>query len=279
MIQEILHSIGWKKAKYSHVGGGDINDAYHIIYEERSYFLKINDRHKFPDMLLLEAKGLKLLRDNGSLQVPNVISCGTTEKYQYMALEWIERTHPKPDFWWEFGRSVAEMHRVTNPFFGLDHDNYIGSLQQQNKHNTSWPDFFATRRILPLVERLYNRADISKVMLQQADQFCNRVKEIFPEEVPALLHGDLWRGNFMSGKKGQVAIYDPAVYFGHREMEIGMTKLFDGFHDEFFHAYNETLPLESGWEKRVKYSQTYPLLVHAVLFGGHYIEEAFNAMK
>ena len=101
----------------------------------------------------------------------------------------------------------------------------------------------------------------------------------FPIEPPALLHGDLWSGNFLISSNGQAAIYDPAVYYGHREMDIGMTKLFGGFDQRFYDAYNATYPLEKDWEKRLQVTQLYPLLVHAVLFGGHYISQVREIIK
>jgi fructosamine-3-kinase len=96
----------------------------------------------------------------------------------------------------------------------------------------------------------------------------------FPTESPSILHGDLWSGNFLISSNGHVALIDPAVYCGHREMDIGMTKLFGGFNEKFYDSYNETFSLESGWRDRLALTQLYPILVHSVLFGGHYIERA-----
>jgi fructosamine-3-kinase len=115
----------------------------------------------------------------------------------------------------------------------------------------------------------------SSVDIQNADALCRKLENMFPVEPPALLHGDLWSGNFMPVKSagGSVtpAVYDPAVYFGHREMDIGMTLLFGGFDMRFYDAYNSLYPLEKDWNSRVPLTQLYPLLVHAVLFGGGYV--------
>ena len=112
-----------------------------------------------------------------------------------------------------------------------------------------------------------------------AESLCNRFEQIFPKEPPALLHGDLWGGNYLIDSSGEVAIYDPAVYYGHREMDIGMARLFGGFDPRFYDQYNNTYPLENGWERRVGVTQLYPLLVHAILFGGHYINQARKIVK
>ena len=75
----------------------------------------------------------------------------------------------------------------------------------------------------------------------------------------------------MASATDEPILIDPAVYYGHREMDLAMTRLFGGFGEEFYRAYHETYPLEKGWEQRVPIAQLYPLLVHAVLFGGHYV--------
>ena len=107
-----------------------------------------------------------------------------------------------------------------------------------------------------------------------AETFCKQLNHLFPSEPPSLLHGDLWSGNYMISSAGYAAIYDPAVYFGHREMDIGMTKLFGGFEQRFYSAYQEAYPMEKNWMQRLPLTQLYPLLVHAVLFGGHYVSSS-----
>ena len=132
---------------------------------------------------------------------------------------------------------------------------------------------------MPLVKTLFDSGRFSLKDVDNANSFCKNLREIFPAESPSLLHGDLWGGNFLITAPGKAAIFDPAVYFGHREMDIGMTKLFGGFDQRFYDAYNEIYPLEKGWEKRLPLTQLYPLLVHAVLFRGHYISQARAIIK
>ena len=129
------------------------------------------------------------------------------------------------------------------------------------------------------MKKLFDAGDFSATDIRDADLFCNNLKTIFPSEPPSLLHGDLWAGNYMIISSGYAAIFDPAVYCGHREMDIGMTKLFGGFDQRFYDAYNETYPLEKQWQKRLPITQLYPLLVHAVLFGGHYISNVKDIVK
>jgi fructosamine-3-kinase len=165
------------------------------------------------------------------------------------------------------------MHKQPQEYFGSNEDNYIGSLEQDNDPHDEWHSFYTECRIRPLVKKLFDAGDFSATDIRDADIFCHKLKTIFPGEPPSFLHGDLWAGNYMITSSGYASIFDPAVYCGHREMDIGMTKLFGGFDQRFYEAYNEIYPLEKEWEKRLPITQLYPLLVHAVLFDGHYISE------
>jgi fructosamine-3-kinase len=171
------------------------------------------------------------------------------------------------------------MHRQTNDKFGLDHDNYIGSLNQSNKFHSTWAEFFIEERLMPQLKIAFDNKIIQRSFTRLADQLFPRLHNLCPVERPALLHGDLWSGNFMPTQDGSPCIYDPAVYYGHREMDIAMTKLFGGFDDNFYDAYNENFPLEKEWLKRVDLCNLYPLLVHVNLFGGSYIRQAETTLK
>jgi fructosamine-3-kinase len=122
-------------------------------------------------------------------------------------------------------------------------------------------------------EKAIDAGDLSATDIRDADLFCNNLRTILPIEAPSFLHGDLWAGNYMITSSGYAAIFDPAVYCGHREMDIGMTKLFGGFDQGFMMHIMKLIPLKMDGKKRLPITQLYPLLVHAVLFGGHYISE------
>jgi fructosamine-3-kinase len=116
-------------------------------------------------------------------------------------------------------------------------------------------------------------------MTEQFERFFIRLPDIFPEEPASLVHGDLWSGNYMTGAGGQAVIIDPAVYYGHREMDIGMSRLFGGFAAGFYESYNHEYPLASGWLERVELCNLYPLMVHVNLFGGSYVNSVKNILR
>ena len=259
--------------RFEQVQGGDINKAYGLSTSTGKYFLKVNDKNEYPLLFERETKGLDKLRQHCTLIVPEVIKHGSCDAQQYLLLEWLEKGVPKKDMWEKFGQGLALMHKQPQEYYGLDQDNYIGSLRQINDQHSEWHLFYTECRIMSLVKSLFYSKIFSSKDLNTAETFCFKLKNIFPPEPAALLHGDLWAGNYLISASGYAAIYDPAVYFGHREMDIGMTKLFGRFDRRFYEAYNETYPLEEGWEKRLPITQLYPLLVHAVLFGGHYVSD------
>jgi protein-ribulosamine 3-kinase len=279
-LQSILDDLGLTITRYEQVHGGDINLSYCLYTKDGKFFLKVNQTMLYPAMFEKEAGGLKALAENTSIiKVPRVIKWGLAGKGQYLLLEWIENGKPGKDSMERFGSALADIHHRSQPYFGWQEDNYIGSLQQDNTKYESWHLFYTECRIMPLVQWLFNAGGFSKQDIVDAESFCRKLSHLFPQEPASLLHGDLWAGNFMITSTGDAAMYDPAVYYGHREMDIGMTKLFGGFDPIFYDGYNTMYPLEKGWPQRLPLTQLYPLLVHAVLFGGNYVNSAREIMK
>lgn len=255
------------------LGGGCINPAVALETNSKNYFLKYNSAQKHPGMFEAEVKGLALLRSTGALYIPSVIHCGEASGDAFILMELVEQGRPAATFWTDFGSSLARMHKITRSQFGLDHDNYIGSLQQSNREHSTWAEFFMNERIEPQLRLARDAGKINAPVIAHFDSLFIKLGEIFPAEPPALLHGDLWSGNYMRSPQGKACIYDPAVYFGHREMDIAMTKLFGGFTEDFYTGYNNELPLEKGWKQRIDICNLYSLLVHVNLFGGGYVND------
>lgn len=281
-IKAICNINGLTYENHRMVSGGDINAAFAVNTMRGSYFLKLNSASKYPLMFQRETEGLAVLQKASLLKVPKVIATGERETHQYLLLELLQKAAPSGDFWDQFAGGLAQLHRYNHTYSGWHSSNYIGSLVQQNNFNASWSEFYATQRIIPLVKTLLNRGALEMKDVKAAEKLCNNFQHIFPNESPALLHGDLWSGNFMAVKFNNAivpSVYDPAVYFGHREMDIGMSLLFGGFNARFYNVYNNIFPLEKNWQKRVSLTQLYPLLVHAVLFGGAYISRCRSIVQ
>ena len=177
------------------------------------------------------------------------------------------------------GRRLALLHKHSSDHFGLDHNNYIGSLVQSNRKHLSWTDFFREERLNAQVKLARNTGKLDKGVVSSFERFYNKLDEIFPVEPPALVHGDLWGGNFMVNENGVAVIIDPAIYYGNREMDIGMSMLFGGFSNEFYELYNQHYPLQPEWRNRIEYCNLYPLMVHVNLFGGGYLNSVNTILR
>lgn len=273
----ILQHAGLQDYSVRPVSGGDTNRAFCLTKANEKYFLKINEAKRYPDMFEKEARALRHLHGKTALCIPQVVRVGEQDGTQYLVLEYLE-ADSKGSSWRELGEGLAALHRHTRDSFGWEEDNYIGSLQQSNTAASNWTDFYAEQRILPLIKQLRDSKQLAAGEILLAERLCSRLHLLFPVEAPSLLHGDLWSGNVMLASKGP-AIFDPALYYGHREMDLGMSLLFGGFEPAFYSAYESVWPLQKGWRERVPLTQLYPLLVHACLFGGHYAGSAVAAMR
>jgi len=261
------------------VGGGDINKAYHLNTSVGDFFVKKNSASRFPHMFQKEAQGLKILADADEILVPEVITFGEEDDVAFLVLKFIKSSGKSENFWDDFGKRLANLHQHTNDHFGLDHDNYIGSLHQSNRKHDNWSDFFREERLDFQVKMARDHGNAGNDTVRAFERFYRKLDEIFPVEAPSLIHGDLWGGNYMINEKGEAVIIDPAVYYGHREMDMGMSKLFGGFSADFYVAYNQQYPLENGWQERLDYCNLYPLMVHVNLFGGGYLNSVKSILR
>jgi len=282
-MQALLQEIGTRHNltvyRVEIVTGGDISQCYKIETEKGAFFIKINDAGKYPGMMQTEAKGLKILAGTDTFRLPLIVAEGVYQQRQYLLLEWITPGKQTPDYWEQFAQKLAALHSNTHEFFGLDFNNYIGRLHQVNSGRVHFSDFYSENRILPLVKLLRDQQHYGQKEAVVFDKLSGFMHTLIPEDPPALLHGDLWAGNYLTDGQGQPVLIDPAPYYGHRETDIAMMQLFGGFPPQVFTSYHEQFPLIEGWQKRVALFQLYPLLVHAILFGGNYISQSLSIAK
>ena len=253
------------------VGGGDINDAYAVELEGGGRAF-VKTRADAPaGEYAAEAAGLGWLGEPGGLGVPGVL--GVSD--QLLALEWLDEGPAGDEA--ELGHGLATVHAAGADAFGA-HDGSsraaaplrIGPLALPNDPLPVWPSFYAERRLRPLLAPARDRGSLSAAGVRAVDAVCDRIDELAgPAEPPARLHGDLWSGNVLwSG--GRPFVIDPVAYGGHREVDLAMLRLFGSPGARFQAAYEQVTPLAHGHRERVPLYQLFPLLVHAVLFGGGY---------
>jgi fructosamine-3-kinase len=265
--------------EFSFAGGGCINQGGKLKTTEGIFFLKWNDAKTLPAMFEAESKGLTLLHQQDVVRIPNVIGHVESSPYQFLLLEFIEQKSRSRNYWEQLGQKLALLHKSSGKFFGLDHDNYIGSLPQKNHLHSDWISFFIEQRLEVQVRRAIDGGIAPDSWAKKFDALYTRLSAVIIPETPSLLHGDLWNGNLITDEKGEPCLIDPAVYYGNREVDLAMTRLFGGFSSEFYSAYNEAFPLADGYEARVDLYNLYPLLVHVNLFGGSYVHSVESILR
>ncbi|MCC5918881.1 MAG: fructosamine kinase family protein [Cryomorphaceae bacterium] len=265
-----------KSARWTPLSGGSINSVFRTnTTDGQSVVVKINN--KLSGIFLAEEKGLQLLKPH--IQVPEVISQGKTDKGAYLVLQDLGGGSETKTFQQSLGEQLACMHRIPQQKCGLDHDNFIGTLHQKNDWEDHWVSFFIRHRLQPQVN-LATRAGLLNADDEKSfERLYAKLPKWLPNEPNSLLHGDLWGGNVHCGADGKAYFIDPAVYIGHREMELSMTQLFGGFADDFYEAYDANYPLEPGWRERVNLHNLYPNLVHLNLFGSGYVGAVRAALR
>ena len=260
------------------LSGGDINDAYRVELDSgATHFVKANAAAP-EGMFEAEADGLEWLAEARALQIPEVIAVGTAD-VAFVVLQHLAPAPRRPDFDDTLGSGLAALHRAGAPHFGHRRDNFIGTLPQDNTREADWTTFYWCRRLEPMLRRARDAGAMSRSLTSRFNRLQHVLHErVGPTETPARLHGDLWGGNLHTGPDGQPWLIDPAVYGGHREVDLSMMRLFGGFSSNVFRAYNEAFPLAPEFDERVPLYQLYPLLVHVNLFGGSYVDQASRAL-
>ncbi len=254
------------------VKGGSINEALKLSTKAGDFFLKWND-HFLPDFFETETKNLALIASTNTIKTPTVIEFGETADAAFLLLNYIAPGIHSFKSMQQFGEQLAQLHLAKNTASGLSYTNYCGLVLQQNNPTQSWTDFFVEYRLRPLVNLAFSRKLISLEEVSLFIKLFASLPQLFPDETPSLLHGDLWNGNFLIDANQTPYLIDPACYFGHREMDISMTLLFGGFDKSFYDAYQTVYPLQAGWRDRMVLWNLYPLLVHLHLFGEPYQQQ------
>jgi fructosamine-3-kinase len=289
------------------VGGGSISQAFRLRTERGEYLLKLGGGG-LPGFFAAEARGLALLAATRAVRVPAVLAYhdaeSTADNQQsaserniprpgadrgspvvdasFILLEWLAAPQADQAAVAEvLGSQLAALHRTTAPAYGLDHENYIGATPQPNGWMPSWLAFFRERRLGFQAQLARQNGHLRGERAQRMERLLDRLGEWIDDHTtqPALLHGDLWRGNFIVGPGWTPALIDPAAYHGDREADLAMTRLFGGFAASFYWAYESAWPLPAGWQDRVDLYNLYHLLNHVNLFGESYGAEVDAVLR
>jgi fructosamine-3-kinase len=270
LIDDIFKEHGIEVQSSRPLSGGDINDVYHVKSKDQDFVIKLNSASQYPDMFEKEAKSLKLLSETRSFIIPEVKAFGQFEGKTYLIMTHISSGQNK-NFSEKFAVALAKLHRQKSTEYGLDFDNYIGRLPQSNLPKTEDPvEFYINLRLEPQFKLAHDQG----FEFDKLNTFYKNLEQMIPKENASLIHGDLWSGNYLITDKNEACIYDPAISYASREMDLAMMQLFGGYPKEIFKVYNDIFPLEKEWTYRIELWQLYYILVHVNLFGASYYSSA-----
>lgn len=264
--------------------GGDINDAYRASTDHGELFIKTSARAQhgaFRD----EAAGLQWLAVDGGVRVPEVIGfCDESDGVRLLALEWIERGSLTLRGEEELGRGLARVHLAGAPAFGATPSwggGYrrspmrFNELSLPNDSRSTWAEFYAENRLLPLAVASFERGSFDAAGVAQVERLCERLPDLAgDDEPPARTHGDLWSGNVLPAADGTPHLIDPVAHGGHREVDLALLSVFGGPGERCFAAYDELFPRADGHSEREPLWQLAMILLHVYLFGGGYAAQA-----
>jgi len=256
------------------IGGGSINRCYRWLTDSGPIFVKVGPATAQP-AFAAEADGLHELRAARAVRVPEVLATGAAGAAAFLALEWIERGRADDACEQRLGEGLAALHSVTAARFGWRQDNTIGRTPQANAWCADWVEFFRERRLRPQLS-LAAQHGFGRLLAGRGERLVEALPGLLAGHSPraSLLHGDLWGGNWLASVTGGPVLFDPAVYYGDREADLAMTRLFGGFGAAFYRAYEAAAPLPAGAALRTELYNLYHVLNHANLFGGAYGSQA-----
>ncbi len=229
-------------------------------------------------MLKSEKEGLEAISETATIKVPRVYYLGSLNKGGVLLMEYIEAKSPSDKDMESLGRGLATLHKVNSDTFGWHSDNYIGSLDQKNAPNSSWPIFYVENRLLPQLDLAKESGQLSKEEVPQRSSLIESITRHCKVAMPSLVHGDLWGGNYLICEQGPVLI-DPSVSYADPGMDLAMSKLFGGFSSSFYEAYAESFSSPMPTKTVIELYQLYYLLVHLNLFGASYAPAVRSILK
>ncbi|RJF72596.1 ketosamine-3-kinase [Deinococcus cavernae] len=272
--------LGSRVTEVSRLSGGDISAAFRVVAGHGQFVVKVRpEQADHPALFHAEALGLHLLGQQlvgeaRAVVVPQVVGYGLAAggtgvgQLAYLVMNFLEPAPETPQAQEALGRGLAALHRTAGPQFGGTPDNFVGFLPQKNPPTPTAAEFFWAARLAPQLKRAQDH--LSAGDIHNFEALRERLPGLIPPEAPALVHGDLWRGNMLFTALGP-ALIDPAATYSHREVDLSLMRLFGGVSERVFAAYAEAFPPAEGWEQRADLWNLYPLLAHLNMFGDRYL--------
>ena len=261
------------------ISGGDIAQAFQLTTQSGQFLCKYLQKPEALAMFQSEMDGLDAIRKAGSILTPKVFLCEPFENGAFLVMEFINSKRPTDAEMATFGRQLAQLHSRPAEYFGWKENNYIGSLKQSNQIHDNWAEFYVSERLQPQLELAADNRMLHPSETPSFNKMISVIRELGDFKRSSLLHGDLWSGNFLIAENGSPFLIDPAVYCGHCEVDIAMSRLFGGFSSSFYRAYEDLIPGDPLSNDRIKIYQLYYLLVHLNLFGSSYYSSVSSILK
>ncbi len=279
LIHYLSDILGLKIISYQSIKGGDISNAYILFTSTEKLFIKEHYGKDAFNMFLAEKTGLEILAKTKTIATPEVYHCEPFENGAFILMQYIESKNATIKDFTKLGTQIAKLHQINNIEYGLKQDNFIGNLHQSNNVNQDWTTFYIEERIEPQLKLAVSRNLLQTKDLPKKENWFGICKEFFENVKPTVLHGDLWSGNFLISSEGIPYLIDPSIYYGHKEVDIAMTKLFGGFGPSFYKAYEHHHPIKKHYTQRIELYQLYYLLVHLNLFGRSYYNSVIRIIN
>lgn len=244
-----------------------------------SVFVKLSPAANGLEQFERELAGLRLLSERAGVLIPTPVGNISVAGGVIMVLEGVQAIDRAPQQWRQIGQALARIHQIKGGRFGLDTHNYFGPLYQDNRFMADWPTFYAERRLWPRFIGAINAGNLPAEVIPMMEKLISRLPDLCgPDVTPTLLHGDAQQNNFISTEAGTVLI-DPAVYYGHPEMDLAYVDYFQPVPEDVLNAYNDEIPIDPGFRERRELWRIYGYLAIAEVGGMPFLPQLTSAIR
>ena len=264
---------------FESLSGGCINENQLLRCGKERFFIKTHSNAPL-NFFKAEHCGLLAIQKTKTFRTPNVFF----ESHEGLIMEYIPKNNipleQSTSAWTKTAELLSELHSNQSPTqqFGFEIDTYCGLTKQNNQFHSLGVEFFYYQRLLTLAQQALETQLLPKKRFDQIKQLLPLLTEDIDDEMPSLVHGDLWTGNLFFDGKNPVLI-DPAIHYGWPETDLAMTSLFGGFPQEFYQHYSYLNPQRHNWQIRSHYYDLYHMLNHLILFGGSYLQSVNHRLN